>query len=663
MRWTFYLIIFLCTCAGVYAQVVNPVHWKLRVAPSAAADVPTTLYAEAVIDSGWYLYSSNFSPTLGPRLTTFTFEPDESYALVDSLTPVGFKQGYDSIFEGTYTYFIGKAVFQQQLQVRSMPLRLRGSIDYQVCTLSDGRCVSLTHAFRVTPVTPVGVQGSETESLWGFFFLAFFAGLAALLTPCVFPLIPMTVTYFSGAGGRRQAVLYGVFIVVLYALIGLVLAPFMGPEMANNLATHWLPNTLFFGIFILFGLSFLGLFDIVLPARWVNSVDQKATSNKGIVGVFFMALTLVLVTFSCTGPIIGSILVASAGGLALKPMVGTVGYALAFAMPFSLFAFFPKYLAALPKSGGWLNTVKVTLGFLELAFAFKFLSIADQAYHWNLLDRDVYLSIWIAIFSFLGLYLLAFIRLPHDSAVEKIGVMRLMVALACIAFVVYLVPGLFGAPLKSLAGYLPPQTTLDFDLMKRGQSLSYSSGTGAGLAIAPSPPPNTPGAPNAPNVRSAVAECETPLYQDFLAFPHGLTGYFDYDQALRCAQAQGRPLFIDFTGHGCVNCREMEARVWSDPRVLQRLQDNFVLVALYVDDRTSLPEAQWVRSTYDGKLKKTIGQKNADLQITRFENNAQPFYTILDAQEQLVVQPRAYDLSVDAFIEFLDQAVTAYEAN
>ncbi len=406
----------------------------------------------------------------------------------------------------------------------------------------------------------------------------------------------------------------------------------MGPETANDLATGWLPNVLFFIVFVVFALSFFGLFEITLPHRWVNNVDQLGDKG-GLIGIFFMALTLVLVSFSCTGPIVGSILVESAGGLSLKPILGMFAFSAAFAIPFSLFALFPNWLKSLPKSGGWLNSVKVVLGFLELALAFKFLSIADQAYHWGILDREIYLAIWIVIFTMLAFYLLGKIKLPGDSELKTVSVSRLMLSMATFVFVAYLIPGMFGAPLKALAGYLPPVSTHDFDLVSEIRD--------SGLPL------DTP------------KGCEEPLYADFLHWPHGLRGYFDYDQALACAQKVNKPVFVDFTGHGCVNCREMEARVWSEPAVLNRLREDFVLLALYVDDKTELSEDRWYESEYDGKIKKTIGKQNADFQITRYGNNAQPYYVILSPDGTILTEPKAYDLNVDNFVAFLEQGKTA----
>jgi thiol:disulfide interchange protein len=478
----------------------------------------------------------------------------------------------------------------------------------------------------------------EKPTLLFFLLTAFIGGLFALLTPCVFPMIPMTVSFFtsrssSRADGLSKALIYGLSIVGIYTFVGTIVSFTAGAEAANFLATHWLPNILFFLIFVFFALSFFGMFEIVLPSSLVNKVDAQSDKG-GLVGVFFMAFTLVLVSFSCTGPIVGSILVAAAGGELLKPILGMVAFSSAFAVPFTLFAIFPSWLKSLPKSGGWLNSVKVILGFLELALAFKFLSTADQVEHWRLLDRDIYLAIWIAIFGSMGLYLLGLIRLPHDSPIEKIGVPRLILAILSFAFVMYLIPGIFGAPLKALSGYLPPQSTHDFDL-----AAIIRDNTGSNSV-------------EKPKIKAK--------YSNLLHLPHGLQGYFDYKEGLQAAKESGKPVFIDFTGHGCVNCREMEANVWSDPEVLKRLKNDYVVIALYIDERFELPESEWITSKIDGKVKKTIGKINADFQISAFQNNAQPYYVLLDTNGNLLVKPKAYDLNVNEFVNFLDAGLAEF---
>ena len=677
-RTNSYLFAFLLFCCvrGLSAQLIEPLEYTVRV---EQRNDTLELTLEAPIHSGWYMYASDFDPDLGPTRATLTLEPHPSYKLIGVLQSINSQTKYDSIFEGNYTYFSKRAKLRQLFLTKSTQPIINGYLSYQICSNATGQCVSfdffldsvsvfgkIATSSGVSPSLPLASESDsssfyttpepveqtllkteeqseesdsrdekkEKETLWGFFFLAFIAGLAALMTPCVFPLIPMTVTYFTEAnkGARSSAIFYGVCIILIYTLIGFVLAPFMGPELANELATGWIPNIIFFIIFLVFGFSFLGFFEIMLPYKWTNFTEGKA-DKKGPLSIFFMALTLVLITFSCTGPIVGSILVQSVGGLQLKPVIGMMGYSLAFALPFSLFALFPKWLSTLPRSGSWLNIVKVTLGFLELAFALKFLSIADQAYHWGILDREVYLSLWITIFGLLALYLLGKLRLPKEGALKEIGLLRMVVAISCISFIIYLIPGMFGAPLKALSGYLPPQSTHDFDLNKQSASL-----------IAEEPP------------------CGPPIYGHLLEFPHRLQGYFDYEQAIACARSENKPLFIDFTGHGCVNCREMEARVWADERVLRRLRSNYILVALYVDEKTALAREKWYTSSYDGKIKKTIGKKNADFQISRFQNNAQPYYVLLGRDEELLLPPRAYNLDVNAFIDYLDQGSKAYRS-
>jgi cytochrome c biogenesis protein CcdA/thioredoxin-related protein len=636
---------------GSQAQILTPAKWSNTISEKSpeVGDI-ITLSFKTEIEENWYVYSSDFDPDLGPIVTTFEFEPNDTYELVGELLPVNPSKGYDSLWEGEYTYFKKKGEFRQQVKVLKENYKISGICIYQVCSDVDGKCIPFEDEFffefknqkkqvaELSKEISVFDQRSSTDpySLLSFMLVAFLAGMAALLTPCVFPMIPMTVTFFTGKSGNKKgritnSLFYGISIILIYVLIGAVLAPFMGPETANDLATGWIPNIIFFTVFVLFALSFFGLFEITLPHKWVNGVDQLGDKG-GFVGIFFMALTLVLVSFSCTGPLVGSLLVESAGGQILKPILGMFAFSAAFAIPFTLFALFPGWLKALPKSGGWLNSVKVVLGFLELALAFKFLSIADQAYHWHILDREIYLAIWIVIFSFLGLYLLNKIKLSGDTDETRVSVPRLVLAIITFTFVTYLIPGMFGAPLKALSGYLPPISTHDFNLMEVNRYTMANS------------------------VEYASEECEPPKYEDILHWPHGLNGYFDYAQAMACAKAVNKPLFIDFTGHGCVNCREMEQRVWSDPKVIKRLSENFVLLALYVDDKTELEEDSWYTSEYDGKVKKTIGKQNADLQITSFNNNAQPFYVILDHNEDLLLAPKAYDLNVNNFVKFLDAA-------
>jgi thiol:disulfide interchange protein len=682
-NWVLALIGAFACVYSTSAQVLNPAKWSTSTTTeNAKTGDELDLIFKATIDNSWYLYSSEFDCEDGPIKTTFTFKPDASYKLIGKLEAINPIDKHDKIFECDVKIFKGAAEFRQRIKVLAANLKVEGEYEYQVCTEITGQCVPGNGEFVFDKIKVEGkkseevsgfqfpVSGSQPkvvdslklatgnqqlatisgpildsalvkdetkgQSLWGFFLLAFLAGLAALLTPCVFPMIPMTVSFFTGRGTKLQAVIYGGSIIAIYTVIGAVLAPLMGPETANHLSTEWIPNLIFFLVFIVFGLSFLGLFEITLPGSVINKVDQQAEKG-GLLGVFFMAFTLVLVSFSCTGPLVGSILVSSAGGEFIKPIIGMFAFALAFAIPFTLFAFFPGWLKSLPKSGGWLNTVKVVLGFVEIALAFKFLSIADQAFHWRILDRDINLAIWIVIVALIGIYLMKGFRMPGDTGKDAenktVSVLRVSLAIATFTFLVYLIPGMWGAPLKALAGYLPPQSTHDFDLLSASKNTKTNE------------------------------ICDTPKYDEFLHLPHGINGYFDYKQALACARQQNKPLFIDFTGHGCTNCREMEARVWSDPQVLQRLKSDFVVVALYVDDKTELPENEWYTSSYDKKVKKTIGKQNADLQITRLNNNAQPFYVLVGKDEKVLVSPKPYDLSAENFVKFLEEGKKRFKAN
>ncbi len=638
---------------------LDPVKWSYKIENYDGKTFD--LVFKAGIDKGFHLYSLHV-PEDGPLPTEFSFAENKAYAIERNVTEdTKGITAFDEVFNMEITYFENEALFRQKISAKETDFHITGEIAYMAC--DDKGCVALYHDFDI-PVKDGKIVEAATgsiasndgpsaditghgASLWGFFFLAFLGGLAAILTPCVFPMIPMTVSFFmsdkeSKAKGRLKAIIYGLSIMGIYTLIGSILAVVAGPDIANWLSTHWLPNILFFIIFIVFAASFFGMFEITLPHWLVNKSDAKADEG-GYMGSVFMALTLVLVSFSCTGPIVGTILVESAGGQVLKPIIGMFGFSLAFALPFTLFAFFPGWLSNLPKSGGWLNSVKVVLGFLELALGLKFLSVADQTYHWGLLDREVYIAFWIVIFFLMGLYILGKIKFAHDDDVPFVSVPRLILSIITFAFVVYLIPGMFGAPLKALSGYMPPMHTHDFDITKIIRENAGSSGGSASTGL------------------TANVLCETPKYHETLHLPHGLQGYFDYEQGLACAKANNKPLFVDFTGHGCVNCREMEANVWSDPRVLRLLRDEYMVVALYVDDKTELPESEWVTSTYDQKVKKTIGRKYADFQITKFNVNAQPFYVLMGHNNDVLMQPRAYNLNVDEFVAFLEQGLKNFK--
>uniref|UniRef100_UPI004048A7F3 cytochrome c biogenesis protein CcdA n=6 Tax=Roseivirga sp. TaxID=1964215 RepID=UPI004048A7F3 len=643
------------------------------------------IFRVALIEN-WYIYSSDIDPEIGPTPTSVEFEENGSFELIGDLIPIEPKKKYDDIWGADVTYFLEKGEFRQRLKVLSKEFKLAGLLDFQTCSDVTGQCIPGEQEFVIDFITvssaeeevkqveekpaprevnsPVDTKPTVNKapieenfdhllvpeddgSLWGFFIAAFLFGLAALLTPCVFPMIPMTVAFFTNSSQSRsqavtKAVVYGISIIVIYILIGLLFTSLFGVGIANELATGAIPNIIFFSVFFIFALSFFGLFEIVLPSGFVNSMDQKANKG-GFFGTFFMAFTLVLVSFSCTGPIVGTILIESFQGQVMKPVVGMLGFSGAFAIPFTLFAIFPGMLKELPKSGGWLNSVKVVLGFIELALGFKFLSVADQAYHWGLLDRDIYISIWFVLAILLGFYLLGKIRLPHDSPTEQTSVPRLILAIMSFVFAIYLLPGLFGAPLKALSGYLPPLSTHDFAI----KAVIQEEIAKAQITTASA------------NKNQFPAKVK---YADILHLPHGIQGFFDYEQAMSYAKKVKKPLFIDFTGHGCVNCRKMEEYVWSDPQVLKRLKEDYVVVALYVDDKTTLPDSEWYTSEYDGKVKKTLGKQNFDFQITRFNGNAQPYYVLLDNNEEPLLRPKSYDAEVGNFIQFLDRGLKEFAA-
>lgn len=661
-------------CLPAVGQILEPAEWVVTASSTAAkaGDVVDVRFAVS-IDKNWYLYSNEFPCEDGPMKAEFTFVPHPSYELVGSVMALNPMAKHDDIFDCDVKIFKGKGEFVQKVKLLGSPVNVSGSYSYQVCSDVDGKCIPFEDDFSITNIQvaggvsatesvptsnpiPVGssvdtsapkgplldkaiLQGDATiqeESLLGYLVFAFILGLTSLITPCVFPMVPMTVTFFlrdnqSKKEGIRKALIFGVSIIFIYTLAGTLFAVLLGAEGLNALATHWAPNLFVFVTFIVFALSFFGLFEINAPYQLVNKADRQAEKG-GLIGIFFMATTLVLVSFSCTLPIVGNVVVLAAGGQIIKPILAMFFYALAFSIPFTLFAIFPEWIKGLPKSGGWLNSVKVTLGFLELALCLKFFSIADQAYHWGLLDRDLNLALWIVIFGLLGIYLLGKLPMKGDTPTEHVTVPRLLLATLVFSFVVYLIPGLWGAPLKALAGYLPPLYTHDFNLAEDQTR------------------------------NNALAGCETPKYADFLHLPHGLSGYFDYAQALACAREQKKPLFMDFTGHGCTNCREMEAVVWSDPQVLKTLREDFVVVALYVDDKTELPENQWYTSSHDGKLKKTLGKQNADLQIRNLDNNAQPFYVLVGADERVLAWPYGYNRNPVEFLKFLQRGKTNYQA-
>jgi len=485
-------------------------------------------------------------------------------------------------------------------------------------------------------------KGEEQQSLWGIFIAGFVGGLAALLMPCIFPMLPLTVSFFTKGSEKGKAfgraALYGFFIIIIYVVLGLLVTVIFGADALNSLSTNGIFNFFFFLLLVAFGASFLGAFEITLPSSWVNKMD--ANSDKGgIAGLFFMAGTLALVSFSCTGPIIGTLLVqAATSGALLGPAIGMFGFSLALAIPFALFALFPSALSALPKSGGWLNSVKVVLGFLELAFALKFLSNVDLAYHWEWFDREIFLVLWIVIFGMMGFYLLGKLKFSHDSEVKYISVPRLMMAIVVLGFTIYMVPGLWGAPLKSVSAFLPPQQTQDFDL--------YT-------------PTLVPGGGQV-NHTSATPSSGPHKYADIFHAPLNLDAFFDYNEGLAYAKKVNKPILIDFTGHACVNCRKMEANVWPNPEVYKMISEEYVLIQLYVDDKTEVAASDVV-TTPQGRVLNTIGKKWSDLQTSKFQSNSQPYYVLLDSKtETQLVKAQGADYDAASYAKFLKSGLDAY---
>jgi thiol:disulfide interchange protein len=492
----------------------------------------------------------------------------------------------------------------------------------------------------------------KPKTLWEIFIAGFVGGFLAVIMPCIYPLLPLTVSFFTKKAGNRakgirDSLIYGLSIIVIYVGLGVLISAVFGSSALNELATNGIFNIFFFLLLVVFGISFLGAFEITLPASLGNKLDQNSDKG-GIAGIFFMAATLVVVSFSCTGPIIGTLLVdAASKGDRLAPAVGMFGFSLALALPFTIFALFPSALKSLPKSGGWLNTVKVVLGFLEIAFALKFLSNVDLAYHWNWFDREIFLSLWIALGVLLGLYLLGKIRFSHDSVMDYVSVPRFFLSVIVFAFVFYMIPGLWGAPLKSISAFLPPMATQDFDLSQTPDGSNNSNGA----AIK----------------QSSFVKKYADNYTRIKT--RGLDAWYDYKQALQVSKELHKPIMIDFTGFNCVNCRKMEANVWSDPEVFKRLKNDYVLLQLVVDDKAALDPADYFTSTYSGKRITTLGGKWSDLEASRFNANSQPFYVLLDSDGNMLadkngktIPPSSADYDVNSYLKFLDSGITAYQS-
>ena len=658
-------LLLLLAFATTNAQIVKPVKWTSKV--EKISETEFNLVMEAKIDDEWHVYSQ-YTPQadLGSALpATFKFEDAKgNYELIGKVKESAYKKAFSEAFEIDEYFFEKSATFTQKVKIINPKIAfIKAKIDYQVCKTS---CINDDFTFKfalpnkgqfveepttdyvivdtasgasqfsvseptqtkketkAVAVTPVK---EADKDLWTIFFLAFLGGFAALLMPCIFPMIPMTVSFFtkqskSKAAGIRNAVVYGVSIIVIYVILGSVITGLFGAEALNELSTSVIFNLIFFGLLILFALSFLGAFEIVLPSSWATKLDSQADKG-GILGIVFMALALAVVSFSCTGPIVGTLLVESASKGGIAPVVGMFGFSLAIALPFMLFAMFPGWLNSMPKSGGWLNTVKVSLGFLELAFAFKFLSNADLVLQKHYLHRELFIAIWIAIFAAWALYLFGRYMLPHDyEKADRIGVGRLMMAIVVTAFTLYMIPGLWGAPLKILSGLTPP--------------INYAeSTTGFGSA----------------------SSSNTKVPEHAHLGPHGIIAFEDYETGLAYAKEVNKPVLLDFTGDACANCRKMEDKVWSDPGVLKILKEDIILISLYCDRKIDLPKDRQYVSKTTGKEVVTIGNKWTDFQITRYKSNSQPLYVILDKDGNDLTIPIAAEYDIQVYKKWLEDGI------
>ncbi len=623
------------------AQIFDPVKWDFS--QNKLSEKEIKLSFKAKIDEGWYVYSQNAGE--GPVSTEFTFENSDKFILSGDILEQDPLEEFDPNFDAVLRYFKNEAVFTQIVQVNSVEdFTIKGEVYFMTC--DSTQCLppeALEFTFNIDGINEDLISStndtneSSGKSIWALFFIAFLSGFAALLTPCVFPMIPLTVSFFTKqsktkARGIINAVIYGISIIIIYVALGVGVSSIFGADALNNMATNVYFNIGFFLLLIIFGASFLGAFELQLPASWVNKTD-KASDKGGLIGIFFMAFTLALVSFSCTGPIVGTLLVEASTGGYFGPIVGMLGFSLAIALPFALFAAFPGWLNSLPQSGGWLNSVKVTLGFLEIALAFKFLSNADLVLQAHLLERELFIAIWIVIFGLLTMYLLGFLKFAHDSDLKYISVSRLSVAILTGTLTIYMIPGLWGAPLKIINAFPPPM-----------QYSESPQGVGAVQNI------STLSIHNSSDGQHIG--------------PQGLMVFHDYDEALNYAKEVNKPLMIDFTGHACVNCRKMEEQVWSDQNVKNMLANDVVLVSLYVDERINLPKEEQYVTTMAGKEKKvkTTGDKWMVFQANTFGTNSQPYYVMLDLNESQLIEPANYQDygSVSLFKDWLERGVNLF---
>jgi thiol:disulfide interchange protein len=651
------LILVSFIVSHVSGQIFDPVRWDFSY--EKTGDKQFEIIFTAAIEENSHIYSMDI-PDGGPIPTSFRFDSVAGYKLdgntFEVTKPV---EVLDEAFGFKIRTFSKKAEFRQKIIAEGSSFTVKGAVNFMAC--NNATClppkdveftVKIAEETNSNSIVKKGSGDADSNpirserGLLRFFLISLFAGFAGVLTPCVFPMIPMTVAFFShGSDDRRKsvfkAIIFGTSIILIYSSLGAIVSlTSAGAGFANALSTHWIPNMIFFALFVIFAASFFGAFEILLPNKWITSADSRVDKG-GIASAFFMGLTTVIVSFSCTGPIIGALLVEAAGGDVLKPTIGMFGFGFAFALPFTVFALFPAVMNRIPKSGGWLNSVKVVLGFIMLAFSMKFLVTIDSVYSLRILSRDLFLAIWIILFSLLGFYLMGKIKFSHDSDLQYIGTFRLFLIIVVFSFVVYLIPGLFGSPLKGLSSILPSSSSTELNipaLMSGNRSFSGNESQPVNLS----------------------STCSEPRYGDIFEMPFGLKGYFDYKQGLACAREQGKPVLIDFKGHACANCKIMEAKVWSDTEVLRRLKENFVIIALYVDDRTQLPENEWIMSALDGNQKKTIGKINEDLEISRFKTNALPLYVITDYDGNSLNMPMPTNLNVDKYKKWLDEGIALF---
>lgn len=630
----------VCLYCTNYAQSKQPVQFNFSVTPIAQNQAQLSI--TAIINKNAKLISTQKNNTA--LSSTLIFDTTIQKYILDSIQVIGNTQSFvdTAISPLPIYYYTDSVTWKQTFQLKNIDsLSIKGILNYVVQindTYTTGE-EKFSIPIQFTSL-PTHQPSNSSTSLLSIFIFSLLAGLLAVITPCVFPLIPVTVSFFlkrsaSRSQGIRNAIWYSISIILIYTIPTLLLTLIFGDKVLYTISTHPISNIFFFIVFIIFGISFLGAFDISLPNKWANQSD-KAASKGGLFGIFFMALTLVIVSFSCTGPLVGTLLGQTATqGIALAPILGMLGFAFGLAIPFSLFALFPSMLKTLPKSGGWLNSVKVVFGFIELALAFKFLSNVDLAYHWHWLDREIFLIIWIVIFTLLGLYILGKLKFSHDSEVKFISVPRLFLSMITLGFALYLIPGLWGAPLKSISGWLPPPSTQDFNLNELQYKIENISTT-------------------TNNTNSTNKALLPNKYTNLLHTPFGIQAYFDIDEAMAAAKALNKPIMLDFTGHSCANCRKMENEVWSNAAVLQKLKNDFVIASLYVDDQTVLPDMEQYTNK-NGEHITTLGEKNLDYEITKFGFNAQPLYMFLDTEGNILSEVKyGYDADVQKFIDHLE---------